>query len=119
MMAPTLVFLDDGRTVVTGSGGSNRIRSAILQVVSNLVDFAMPLQQAVAHPRIHFENDLLSLEPDLSVHVLKALEDEFPLQQHWDKQNLFFGGAHTVMTTPQSGLVGTGDVRRGGVAIVS
>ena len=119
MMAPTLVFLDDGRTVVTGSGGSNRIRSAILQVVSNLVDFAMPLQQAVAHPRIHFENDLLSSEPDLSVHVLKAFEDEFPRQQHWDKQNLFFGGAHTVMTTPQRGLAGTGDVRRGGVAIVS
>ncbi|MDX1576417.1 MAG: gamma-glutamyltransferase, partial [Kiloniellales bacterium] len=42
MMAPTLAFLADGGVAALGSGGSNRIRTAILQVLSNLIDFAQP-----------------------------------------------------------------------------
>jgi len=40
MMAPTILLERDGRTVATGSGGSNRIRTAILQVLLNLVEDA-------------------------------------------------------------------------------
>ncbi len=117
MMAPTLVFQNDGRTIVTGSGGSNRIRSAILQVLSNLIDFNMPLQQAVAHPRIHYEAGLLSLEPGIEPQVLRSLAKEFPRLQCWEAQNLFFGGAHTVTIDSKGRLSGVGDARRGGVAI--
>ncbi len=118
MMAPTLVFLENGGIVVTGSGGSNRIRSAILQVISNLVDFNMPLETAVSHPRIHFENGLLSVEPEFKAKVLESLADEFPNQQHWDEKSLFFGGTHTVMVKPDGHFLGVGDERRGGYAIV-
>jgi gamma-glutamyltranspeptidase/glutathione hydrolase len=119
MMAPTLVLLDDGSTIVTGSGGSNRIRSAILQVVSNLVDFAMLPEEAVNHPRIHYEDNLLSLEPDVDQTILKELQKDFPNQQLWDSKNLFFGGAHTVKVDYQGAIYGAGDTRRGGVAITS
>jgi gamma-glutamyltranspeptidase/glutathione hydrolase len=119
MMAPTLVISDDGGTIVTGSGGSNRIRSAILQVISNLIDFDMDLADAVAQPRIHYEDDLLSLEPEVDPGMLQALEEEFPNQQVWHAKNLFFGGAHTVTVDAQGILRGAGDSRRGGVAIIT
>ncbi|MCU7929953.1 MAG: gamma-glutamyltransferase [Candidatus Thiodiazotropha sp. (ex Codakia rugifera)] len=116
MMAPTLILTSDGRSIVTGSGGSNRIRSAILQVIVNLLDYNMPLEQAVSHPRIHFENDLLSFEPGINGSIAQALQDEFPHQQHWHSKNLFFGGAHCVMLDSKGRLTGIGDERRGGVS---
>ena len=36
-----------------GSAGSRRITSSILQVISNVIDHKMPLQEAIAAPRIH------------------------------------------------------------------
>lgn len=117
MMAPTLILRADGGIIVTGSGGSNRIRSAILQVISNLVDFTMPLGEAIAHPRIHYEIDLLSLEPTVDQIVLKELEKSFPKQQVWHEKSLFFGGAHTVMVNSKGSITGIGDSRRGGVSV--
>jgi gamma-glutamyltranspeptidase/glutathione hydrolase len=117
MMAPTFMFTGDGCAVATGSGGSNRIRSAILQVLCNLVDFGMSLEQAVTAARIHFESGLLNLEPDREPGVLRALADEFPRQRCWKDKNLFFGGAHSVMRDSLGGLSGIGDPRRGGVCI--
>jgi gamma-glutamyltranspeptidase/glutathione hydrolase len=52
-MAPTLV-LDSGRVVlVLGTPGGDSIPSTIAQVLRNVVDHGMPLDQAVAAPRIH------------------------------------------------------------------
>ena len=55
MMAPTALRWPDGRLVATGSGGSNRIRSAVLQMIVNLVDHGMDVDSAVRAPRIHVE----------------------------------------------------------------
>ncbi|KRT54153.1 gamma-glutamyltransferase/Threonine peptidase/MEROPS family T03 [endosymbiont of Ridgeia piscesae] len=115
MMAPTLLMLADGRRIVTGSGGSNRIRSAILQVISNLIDFEMPLAEAVAAPRIHLEGDLLSIEPGLPAETISALEEEFPQQELWKQKSLFFGGTHSVALSSSGEVSGAGDERRGGV----
>jgi gamma-glutamyltranspeptidase / glutathione hydrolase len=117
MMAPSLLLTNQGDAVVTGSGGSNRIRSAILQVIVNLVDFALPLDQAVSQARIHYETDLLSLEGGIDPDVAQHLLDEFPNQQRWQEKNLFFGGAHTVRLSDRGTQTGIGDERRGGVAI--
>jgi gamma-glutamyltranspeptidase/glutathione hydrolase len=117
MMAPTLILTGDGDAIVTGSGGSNRIRSAILQVILNHLDQHMPLAKAVSHPRIHFENNLLSLEPGIDRQLCEELLDEFQHQQHWKQKNLFFGGAHSVMLDCKGNLTGTGDERRGGVSL--
>lgn len=116
MMAPSLLLGADGSAVATGSGGSNRIRSAILQVLLNLADFGLPLDQAVNRPRIHFESGLLNLEPPQAPAVLDALADEFPQQKLWQDHNLFFGGAHSVRRSPEGRLSGAGDPRRGGVS---
>jgi gamma-glutamyltranspeptidase/glutathione hydrolase len=117
MMAPTLLFQKDGTRIAMGSGGSNRIRTAIAQVLINLIDYGLSVEEAVLEPRIHYERGLLSLEPGYSGDTVKTLCDEFPHHQLWDQKNLFFGGVHTVGTHPQRGFFGAGDPRRAGVCL--
>jgi len=116
MMAPTLIEWGDRRAVL-GSGGSNRIRSAILQVAANLVDLGMDAAAAVNAPRIHVEGDLLSMEPGFTEAETMALAATGLTIDGWKARNLFFGGVHLVAQQGQ-GLAAVGDARRGGVGIV-
>ena len=114
MMSPTIVLKDNMPEIVLGSGGSNRIRTAILQVISNIIDFRMPVDTAVNNPRINWENGALNIEPGFSDEVIENLlifNDQLVL---WNKKNMFFGGVHTVMEL--AGIIsGAGDDRRNGV----
>lgn len=49
MMAPSFVDTPN-QTIVLGSGGSNRIRTAILQVLVNLLEYDMSIEEAVCAP---------------------------------------------------------------------
>jgi len=115
MMCPTLAHGTDGSWTVTGSSGSNRIRSAILQVLSNLIDLHMPLDEAVAAPRIHYESGLLNIEPPAGADVLNDLGRHWPRILPWTENSVFFGGAHSVAMDADGGLHGGADPRRGGV----
>ncbi len=117
MMAPTLALLSNGDQIVTGSGGSNRIRSAILQVLINLIDFNKDVTTAVEDARIHFESGLLNLEEGFPEDTVKSLAQEFSQYHLWSEKNLFFGGAHTVVRNCRGELQGHGDSRRGGICI--
>ena len=117
MMAPTLVISPGGRKISLGSGGSNRLRTAILQVLVNIIDFDMSLHHAVSQSRIHYENELLSIEPGFSAEALGPVCEVFSKCKLWEQQNLFFGGVHAV--AEHEGLFdGSGDQRRNGVAMV-
>ncbi|MET0086371.1 MAG: gamma-glutamyltransferase [Sedimenticola sp.] len=118
MMSPTLGFTPDGDALVIGSGGSNRIRSAILQVLINSIDFGMDIREAVEEPRLHYENGVLNLEQGATQQVLDELEDLFEKHRLWPEKNLFFGGAHSVVRRHNGDLQGQGDSRRGGVCII-
>ncbi len=118
MMSPGLLLMDNGIQVALGSGGSNRIRTAILQVISNLVDFGMSPEQAVAAPRVHCENDNLNIEPGFPQSVLEQLASAYPVHHVWQQQNLFFGGVHSV-EWDGTRFHGVGDPRRGGVGAVA
>lgn len=115
MMSPCVLNQPDGRIVALGSGGSNRIRTAILQAIINLSDFGLSLEDAVCSPRLHFENDLLNVEKGFRAPVLKALFEHYPDHKCWDALNLFFGGVHSVQYH-QGRYEGAGDARRGGAS---
>lgn len=125
MMAPTLVFSPHGRTLALGSGGSNRIRTAMVQVLSALLDFERPLHEAVAAPRIHLEGGLLSIEPGFEPAALKPLLEEHPNHKLFPAPNMFFGGTHVasggnhIAAGGPGGLAGAGDPRRGGVSVIA
>ena len=117
MMTPTALAWRDGRKVATGSGGSSRIRTALLQVLVNLVDFAMAVEEAVAAPRIHVEDSFLSVEGGFDPERIAPVLEAWPDHQLWDAPNMFFGGAHTVASGPR-GVEGAGDPRRGGACVI-
>lgn len=117
MMAPAIIQLRDGKKVVLGSGGSNRIRTAILQVLLNLIDDEMDLKEAIQSSRIHFENDFLNIEEGFSEEIIDQLSQKFPNHKVWKKGNLFFGGVHAVSVKNEQ-FSGFGDPRRGGVSII-
>ena len=118
MMAPTMVLRGGRPYLVLGSGGSNRIRTAILQVISNLVDFDMALETAVAAPRIHWENHIFHLEPGFNpAELTHIIGDAEPIW--WEAQNMFFGGVHAVGVDKNGVLHGAGDQRRRGAVAVA
>ncbi len=118
MMAPTILLQGGKPKLVLGSGGSNRIRTAILQVIINLLDGNMPLETAVNAPRLHWEQGTLHLEPGPFPACLTQLSPT-DLGQicPWQQQNMFFGGVHAVTVDAQGHFQGAGDIRRGGSAI--
>lgn len=113
MMAPTLAE-DQNHLIAIGSGGSNRLRTAILQTLCNLIDFRMSPEQAVGAPRIHVERDHLDIEPGLPEDTIDGLTRLYPAHRLWTSHNLFFGGTHTVCWDGKR-FTGAGDPRRGGV----
>ncbi len=115
MMSPTIALFPDGRIIATGSGGSNRIRTALLQVLINLIDHDMELVAAVRHPRVHIEGEVLNIEGGMDPRVVSQLTTEFSHHRVFEDLNLFFGGAHTVVRDAHGRLQGQGDPRRGGV----
>lgn len=102
---------------MVGSGGSKRIRTTIVQVVSAVVDHDVPLEVAVPAPRLHWDGDLVQVEPGWSPSAVAALRARWPVNE-WAEQNLYFGGAHAVVPRGPGGPgTAAGDPRRGGAAI--
>ncbi|MFM1891437.1 MAG: hypothetical protein RLZ44_514, partial [Pseudomonadota bacterium] len=112
MMAPA-VAEHTGRLIALGSGGSNRLRTAILQTLCNLIDFGLAPAEAVAAPRIHLERERVSIEPGFTAAAAQPLLAAWPDHHLWNDLNLFFGGTHTVVFDGQH-FSGAGDPRRGG-----
>jgi gamma-glutamyltranspeptidase/glutathione hydrolase len=114
MMMPSAVNWTDGTQIACGSGGSNRIRSALLQVLLRMIVHRHSPQVAVLAPRLHYEDDLLRVEGGFDRERIAALLQAWPQHQLWDSLNLFFGGAHIVRSGPNVSD-GIGDPRRAGV----
>ncbi len=120
MMSPSAV-LDRGEIEVgLGSAGSNRIRSAILQVILRVIEDGMEAGEAVRAGRLHFEAGIVQAEPDVDQDGLVRLERRGVPVVRWRRQNLYFGGCQAVVRDPDSGeLSGGGDPRRGGAVTLA
>jgi gamma-glutamyltranspeptidase/glutathione hydrolase len=115
MMAPTLITRGGRPVVALGSAGSNRLRSAILQTVVNIVDRGMDLAEAINLPRVHAEGGQLDVEGGVPADVVQALVADGHAIRRWGDRNLYFGGVSAAGFGP-AGLTGAGDPRRGGAA---
>jgi gamma-glutamyltranspeptidase/glutathione hydrolase len=116
MMAPTVVLADGRPELVLGSAGSNRIRSALLQVIVNAIDHGMDAQAAVDAPRMHWEDGSVFSEPGIDEAALEAAGYDIA---RFRERNLFFGGCQAVERDAQGALSGGGDPRRGGAVVVT
>ncbi len=118
MMAPTIVMYEGKPEIVLGSGGSKRIRSAILQVILNIIDHNMTASAAVNAPRVHWEDGVFHIEEGIEETSFNLLESEGIEHFQWGTRHVFFGGVPAVVTDHKTGVIsGGGDQRRGGVTI--
>jgi gamma-glutamyltranspeptidase/glutathione hydrolase len=117
MMSPTVVMRGGEVHVALGSSGSNRIRSALLQTIVAIVDHGLDAAEAVASPRVHLEEDVISAEPGAALDELHYEPYEV---RHFRAPSMFFGGVQAVSRDPATAeLDGGGDPRRGGVAVAA
>jgi gamma-glutamyltranspeptidase/glutathione hydrolase len=118
MMAPTIVLRDGEVELALGSAGSNRLRSAITQVIAFVVGHGMEVGEAVRHGRLHYEAGVAHAEPGFEPAALDELERCGYELLRWKRANLFFGGAQAVHRASGGSISGAGDPRRGGEAVV-
>ena len=72
MMAPTVVLGEHGLELGLGSGGSNRIRSAITQTIVRLLAEGVDVAAAVEAPRLHYEDGIVHAEPGIDPGCARA-----------------------------------------------
>lgn len=115
-MTPTIVVKNGEPLLVLGSPGGPTIINAVLQVFLNVIEFQMPLQDAIAAGRFHqqwfpdqisFENGRFAPE---TLQDLKNLG-------HTLQSRRFIGEVQAIFVDPQSNdLVGVADPRGEGTA---
>jgi gamma-glutamyltranspeptidase / glutathione hydrolase len=117
-MTPTLVLDPQGRVrLVTGTPGGSTIITSVAQIVSNVVDFGMDLQTAMAAPRLHHQHlpDLLRYENrGLHAPVVQQLR---AMGHQIEERPGFQGDVQSILIRPDGVMVGVSDPRRGGAAV--
>lgn len=76
-MSPAIVAKDGQLVAVVGSPGGRTIINTVLEVIMNLIDFQMPITEAVAAARFHHQwlPDRITIETDgVSTETVSALE---------------------------------------------
>jgi len=111
MMAPSLALDDEGVVLAAGAAGGTRLRSALLQVVSGILDEGLEPRAAVSRPRLHRVAGLVHLEPGFEPGVEEALARDGWEVRAWPARHHYFGG---VSVAGRSGAAG--DPRRSGDA---
>ncbi len=114
-MAPTMVFRQGKLFLVTGSPGSSRIISTVLQVILNVIDHKLNIQEAVNAPKVHHEwmPDELRVEKGISPDTMKLLEQ----MGHNVVLRGPMGSATSILIDPATGKrYGAVDPRREGLA---
>jgi len=115
MMAPS-IFMQRGKpAVVLGSGGSNRLRGAILQVLTRHKRLGQDIESAVYAPRLHNEGNRLDFEPGFMTdhNREQCLQMGWELNA-WQQQSVYFGGVNAISLDDKGEARGCGDPRRGG-----
>lgn len=123
MMAPTILSRGADR-IALGSGGSNRLRTAILQTIVGLVEYGVSPDEAVHAPRLHLELgaderpriafEASGLAPDVASALSAAYPDGPAV---FTEPNLYFGGVH-LATRLDGAFEGVGDRRRSGARVI-
>ncbi|MEA3418784.1 MAG: gamma-glutamyltransferase [Campylobacterota bacterium] len=109
MMAPTIVIENEKPKLVLGSAGSNRIRSAISEVIINHIYFKQDIQSAIDASRLHYEKGHTFFEPGFREDIIEATKKLYPVTE-FKENSIFFGGVNAVTGDFRGGS----DGRRGG-----
>jgi gamma-glutamyltranspeptidase / glutathione hydrolase len=122
MMSPSILAAPDGAVTAMGTGGSERIRSSLVEVMVRLIDLGQDLPTAVSGGRVHPNSDGLQVEPHAEPWLVEGLADPVAASlgeaNMWPEPNPFFGGVNAVHRAADRTVTAVADGRRGGVAAV-
>lgn len=102
-MTPVIVLKDEKPFLITGSPGGRRIISTVLEVIVNLIDFQMPIEEAVKSPRFHHQwmPDIIAFEKDAAseetLELLKKMGHQVIVRPYHQ------GNAHSIFIDPNTG----------------
>jgi gamma-glutamyltranspeptidase/glutathione hydrolase len=111
MMAPTLALEREQLALAAGAAGGTRLRTALLGVISGILDEGLSPSEATARPRVHPALDVVNAEPGVDEAALLELEARGRSVRRWPGLHHYFGGVSVVSRTGAAG-----DPRRNGVA---
>ena len=104
--------------LVVGSAGSVRSAGAILQVVAGVVRQGLPVEEAIARPRLHVDGSTVHIEGGWPDGVDRRSRTTASSRWSGPASNLFFGGASAVERRRNGALGAAGDPRRGGYGCI-
>jgi len=117
-MTPTIVLKDSRPFLALGARGGSKIITAVVQAISNVIDFGMGPQEAVDAPRFHHQ-----WMPDTLVYekfcfprdVIQNLEQKG--HRLWESDGPLGELEAIAFDTAQGWMYGAPDSREGGVAV--
>ena len=109
---PTIVFKDSSTHIVLGAPGGNAILSALVQTLSNVVDFGMSAVEAVSATRIHAEGPNIWCEARVRADVVADLRERgFNVIQDTQVLGNRLARAQAVIMKDDGTLDGASDLR--------
>jgi len=115
MMSPSIIEKGTDK-IALGTGGSNRIKTAMFQVIWHIIVENKTLSQAINLSRLHFENGLLEIEKGFNQQAIENIKHQYKNTSEWQKRSLYFGGVNA--TQQGTSNVAIGDSRRSAVGLV-
>jgi gamma-glutamyltranspeptidase / glutathione hydrolase len=116
-LMPGMILKDGKPFVALGLKGGHVQPQVQVQIITNLVDFGMTIQEAIAAARFnHLEGAKVGLEPGIPESTIQELKRRGHQVVSGNPES--FGGAHAIMIDPESSVfIGGSDPRKGGCAI--
>jgi gamma-glutamyltranspeptidase/glutathione hydrolase len=96
MMAPSLVFREDGLSLAVGSAGGTRLRTALATVVAAVLEEGIEPQEAIEQPRFHPAGATVNAEPGVDEPALALLERRGWAVRRWPERHHYFGGVSAI-----------------------
>jgi gamma-glutamyltranspeptidase len=72
------------------------LRTALLGVISAVLDQGLTPEEAVARPRFHPAPEVINAEPGVDEEALRQLEARGRIVRRWSEQHHYFGGVSVV-----------------------
>ncbi|HEY9626374.1 MAG TPA: gamma-glutamyltransferase [Coleofasciculaceae cyanobacterium] len=112
-MAPTIAFARDGRVLAFGSPGGSTIITTVLGIAVNLMDLGLPIDEAIAAPRISQRNGGVT-QVDSGLET-SALGQALTALGHVLEPSPEIGAATGLVIQPDGAILAAAEsVRRGG-----
>ena len=116
-LMPGLIMKGGKPFAALGLKGGHVQPQVQVQIITNLIDFGMTVQEAIAAARFnHIERLKVGLEPGIPEATVQELKRRGHQVVSGNPES--FGGAHAIVIHPESGaFIGGSDPRKGGCAI--